>query len=80
MTLALAIPRRPTFWVSAGPVERAAMLLGALLILAALLAPWLTAFEPNAQSLILRLRPAHRGSTAPSPAIGWARTSWAAMC
>lgn len=57
MTLALATPRRPTFWVSAGPVERAAMLLGALLILAALLAPWLTAFEPNAQSLILRLRP-----------------------
>lgn len=44
-------------WHGIGTVERAAMLLGLLIILAAILAPWLTPFEPNAQSLISRLRP-----------------------
>lgn len=47
----------PAFWSEAGPVEKTVMILGVLLVLAAVLAPWLTPFEPNAQSLISRLRP-----------------------
>lgn len=49
--------RRPAFWTEAGPAERLAMILGVALAAAAILAPFLTPFEPNAQSLIARLRP-----------------------
>ena len=60
MSVTTISPRRrtlPVFWSEAGPVEKTAMILGVLLALAAVLAPWLTPFEPNAQSLIARLRP-----------------------
>lgn len=50
-------PAVPSFWIEAGPVEKTAMILGVLLLLAAMLASWLTPFEPNAQSLMSRLRP-----------------------
>lgn len=50
-------PAVPSFWMEAGPVEKTAMILGVLLLLAAMLASWLTPFEPNAQSLMSRLRP-----------------------
>lgn len=66
MSLARRLPSRftlpqglrlPAFWQEAGLAEKFAMVLGILVILGAALAPWITAFEPNAQSLLMRLRP-----------------------
>ncbi|MDO5603678.1 MAG: ABC transporter permease [Paracoccus sp. (in: a-proteobacteria)] len=58
MSIPLQLPRRlPGFWTEAGPTQRGAMALGLMLVLAAILAPVLTPFEPNAQSLLSRLRP-----------------------
>jgi peptide/nickel transport system permease protein len=45
------------FWHQADGLRRTAALLGALLLALALLAPWASPFDPNAQSLIARLRP-----------------------
>lgn len=45
------------FWHQADGFRRTAALLGALLLALALLAPWASPFDPNAQSLIARLRP-----------------------
>ncbi|MFV0473652.1 MAG: ABC transporter permease [Pikeienuella sp.] len=44
-------------WAEADPIQRAAMAMAALLILAAFLAPLLAPHDPNAQSLLMRLRP-----------------------
>ena len=58
MSVSLILPgRRPAFWTEAGPAERFAMILGVALAAAAILAPLLTPFEPNDQSLLARLRP-----------------------
>jgi peptide/nickel transport system permease protein len=57
----LAIPRPPVgaahHWRAADPLQRAALVLGAVLLAAAILAPWLAPFDPDDQSLIARLRP-----------------------
>lgn len=53
-------PRRrhmPGFWVEADPTQKLAMLVGAILVLLAALTPLIAPFDPNAQSLIARLRP-----------------------
>lgn len=44
-------------WRAASGLERAAIVLGLVLVLAALAAPLLSPFGPNAQSLLARLRP-----------------------
>lgn len=49
--------RRFTLWHQASFIEKFALVLLALLAAAALAAPLLTAYDPNAQSLIARLRP-----------------------
>jgi peptide/nickel transport system permease protein len=44
-------------WHEAGSLERGAFLLGLILLTAALFAPYIAPFDPNAQSLLARLRP-----------------------
>ncbi|MEE4012399.1 ABC transporter permease [Roseibium sp. FZY0029] len=48
---------RIPIWSDANWIVRIALLIGLILILTALTAPWLAPFDPNAQSLISRLRP-----------------------
>lgn len=55
--IAPARPMAPAFWRDAGMSERFAMILAAALGLAAILAPLLAPHDPDAQSLLLRLRP-----------------------
>ncbi len=49
--------RVPAIWRDAGPMVRSAMVLGLVFLAAALLAPVLAPHDPNAQSLLARLRP-----------------------
>ena len=44
-------------WGEADALQRAALVLGTVLLAAAILAPWLAPFDPDDQSLIARLRP-----------------------
>jgi peptide/nickel transport system permease protein len=44
-------------WSEAQAVQRFALVLGVMLALAAILTPMIAPFEPNAQSLLMRLRP-----------------------
>ncbi|WP_417710334.1 ABC transporter permease [Roseibium aggregatum] len=53
VTRAFRIP----IWSDANWIVRIALLIGLILILTALTAPWLAPFDPNSQSLISRLRP-----------------------
>ena len=60
----LSSPRNPglrsfriPIWSDANWIVRIALLIGLILIVTALTAPWLAPFDPNAQSLISRLRP-----------------------
>ncbi len=46
-----------TLWTEANWIQRAAAIIGILLILAAILAPFIAPFDPLKQSLISRLRP-----------------------
>ena len=80
MAILSGIPRRqvPLFWVEANPVQKVAMVMGAVLVLLALLTPLIAPVDPNAQSLIARLRPPS-GWSGDSRAIFWAPTSWVAM-
>jgi peptide/nickel transport system permease protein len=48
---------RIPIWSDANWIVRIALLIGLILIVTALTAPWLAPFDPNAQSLISRLRP-----------------------
>jgi peptide/nickel transport system permease protein len=58
MSVTLSLFRgRPRVWTEAGLAGKVAMILGVALASAAILAHLLTPFEPNAQSLIARLRP-----------------------
>lgn len=59
MAILSDIPRRqvPLFWLEADPVQKVAMVVGAVLVLLALLTPLIAPVDPNAQSLIARLRP-----------------------
>ncbi|MDX5413520.1 MAG: ABC transporter permease, partial [Rhodobacterales bacterium] len=47
----------PRFWLEADPTQKLAMVVGAILVLLAALTPLIAPFDPNAQSLIARLRP-----------------------
>ncbi|MBN2629654.1 MAG: ABC transporter permease [Rhodobacteraceae bacterium] len=56
--LALATARPgPAFWRSLGAFHRVVLILGAVLVLAAVLAPWLAQHGPTDQSLMSRLKP-----------------------
>lgn len=59
MTVAIPQPREGVtrHWIEADALQRAALVLGTVLLAAAILAPWLAPFDPNDQSLIARLRP-----------------------
>ncbi|NKX67302.1 ABC transporter permease [Labrenzia sp. 5N] len=48
---------RLPIWSDANWIVRIALLIGLILIVTALAAPWVAPFDPNAQSLISRLRP-----------------------
>ncbi|EAV43737.1 putative transport system permease abc transporter protein [Stappia aggregata IAM 12614] len=48
---------RIPIWSDANWIVRIALLIGLILVVTALTAPWLAPFDPNAQSLISRLRP-----------------------
>lgn len=48
---------RLPIWSDANWIVRIALLIGLMLIVTALAAPWVAPFDPNAQSLISRLRP-----------------------
>lgn len=57
----LAAPRAPgalaRLWAEADAVQRAALVLAAILLVVALLAPLVAPYDPNAQSLLARMRP-----------------------
>lgn len=58
MTAEISVPHRPTtFWRSLGPFHRIILALGVLLLLGAVLAPWLAPFGPTDQSLLSRMKP-----------------------
>ncbi|WP_375571408.1 hypothetical protein ABWH93_01790 [Seohaeicola saemankumensis] len=80
MAILSDIPRRqvPLFWLEADPVQKVAMVVGAVLVLLALLTPLIAPVDPNAQSLIARLRPPS-GWSGDNRAICWAPTNWAVM-
>lgn len=59
MALSSSIPavKIPAFWREAGLQEKAAILLAVVLVAAATVAPVLMPYDPDAQSLLARLRP-----------------------
>lgn len=57
--------RAPGLWRDADASVRLALILGFLLLAAALLVPWIAPHDPNAQSLLSRLR----------PPLGWERAA-----
>lgn len=50
-------PQMPRFWTEADLTQKLAMVVGTILVFLALLTPLIAPFDPNAQSLIARLRP-----------------------
>jgi peptide/nickel transport system permease protein len=57
MVDAALAPAKPGLWQQANPVQRVALILGVILLLAVVFAPLIAPHGPNDQSLLARLRP-----------------------